>query len=51
MELKLEHFGTRSEILWKFWNVVSEKVGDQLDRSYEEEKFSFESRKKGIPYV
>jgi len=35
MDLKIEHFRTRSEILSKFWNVVSEKVGDQLDRSYE----------------
>jgi len=50
-ELELEHFGTRSEILWKFWNMVSEKIGDQLERSYEEEKFSFESRQKGIPYI
>jgi hypothetical protein len=25
----------RSEVPWKFWNVVPEKNGDQLDRSCE----------------
>jgi hypothetical protein len=49
MELKLEHFTIRSEILWEFWNVVSKEVGVQLDRSYEESSFKLSQGKKGYP--